>query len=298
MIRSAGCGAGRGRRDALAGERGQLRNPARKPSKREMFYEKNFQTHRRARVSDLRDRPFWRLRTGNGGGDTYRVTFNLSYNAPADKQIAAVEVASGETVARPTDPTRDGYVFDGWYTDAVFMNEYSFDTPVTSDITLRAKWVQSTATVTYYLYGAETQTGTAQVGQPLAEPTAPTRDGYIFVGWYTDQGLTTEYDFSAAVTGNLQLYAKWQQTEATITFNLGYDGLTETDTAEIGQLVTEPTDPTREDYEFIGWYTDVQATVLYDFDTVVTGDIVLYAGWDLVNATITYNYNYTGAPSL
>ena len=296
MIRSAGCGAGRGRRDALRERGDSSAIPPENQAKGRCFMRK---------ISKLivvlvclisAIGLFGACGPETGGGDTYRVTFNLSYNAPADKQIAAVEVASGETVARPADPTRDGYVFDGWYTDAVFMNEYSFDTPVTSDITLRAKWVQSTATVTYYLYGAETQTGTAQVGQPLAEPTAPTRDGYIFVGWYTDQGLTTEYDFSAAVTGNLQLYAKWQQTEATITFNLGYDGLTETDTAEIGQLVTEPTDPTREDYEFIGWYTDVQATVLYDFDTVVTGDLILYAGWNLVNATITYNYNYTGAP--
>lgn len=41
------------------------------------------------------------------------------------------------------------------------------------------------------------------------EPTAPTRDGYTFDGWYSDEGLTQKYDFSAPVTSNITLYAKW-----------------------------------------------------------------------------------------
>ena len=233
-----------------------------------------------------------------GDGNTYRVTFNLSYSAPADAWIAMAQVESGQTVTKPADPTRARYTFDGWFTDATFENEYDFSSPVTADLVLRAHWVQTEANVTYYLYGDTTQPGSVAVGQTLAEPADPGRDGYVFGGWYSDPLFTHEYDFTQAVNGDIQLYAKWQQTEATVTFNYGYDGRVETSNVEIGQFVEEPTEPTRDDYEFTGWYTNAQTTgEPYDFSSVVENDMVLYAGWRLVNATVTYNYNYTGAPS-
>lgn len=232
-----------------------------------------------------------------GDGNTYRVTFNLSYSAPADAWIAMAQVESGQTVTKPSDPTRAGYSFDGWYTDAMFTQEYDFSSPVTADLVLRAHWLQTEANVTYYLYGDTTQPGSVAVGQALAEPADPGRDGYVFGGWYSDPLFTHEYDFTQAVNGDIQLYAKWQQTEATVTFNYGYDGRVETSNVEIGQFVEEPTEPTRDDYEFTGWYTNAQTTgEPYDFSSVVENDMVLYAGWRLVNATVTYNYNYTGAP--
>jgi len=48
-------------------------------------------------------------------------------------------------------------------------------------------------------------------GQALNEPPEPTKDGYTFQGWYTNSGLTSSYNFSNSVTGNLTLYAGWQQ---------------------------------------------------------------------------------------
>ena len=46
---------------------------------------------------------------------------------------------------------------------------------------------------------------------PVAEPTAPTKDGYVFAGWYTDKALTQKYDFSKPVIDDMTLYAKWEE---------------------------------------------------------------------------------------
>ena len=54
--------------------------------------------------------------------------------------------ASGSTVAKPADPTREGYTFGGWYTDAACTKAYNFSAAVTADMTLYAKWVKNAVT--------------------------------------------------------------------------------------------------------------------------------------------------------
>lgn len=64
--------------------------------------------------------------------------------------------------------------------------------------------------------GSEVADQLVQEGQPAAEPEEPTREGYTFEGWYTDEDLTLEYDFTAAVSGNMTLYAKWNANGSSI----------------------------------------------------------------------------------
>lgn len=68
---------------------------------------------------------------------TYKVTFVDGLSATED---AVVEVDGGDTVAKPADPTNEGWTFVGWYTDAAFTTAYDFTTPVTSDLTLYGGW--------------------------------------------------------------------------------------------------------------------------------------------------------------
>lgn len=80
---------------------------------------------------------------GNGGGTvtptpkTYTVTFvdNVSYTTDQ-----TAKVTSGQKVTKPADPTLEGYVFKGWFTDAGLKQAYDFSKPVTGDLTLFAKW--------------------------------------------------------------------------------------------------------------------------------------------------------------
>lgn len=72
--------------------------------------------------------------------ENYTVTFDSNGGTSVSEQV----VEKGGVVTRPTDPTRDGYTFDGWYVDVNSSVEYDFSQEVTSDMTLTAKWVLAT----------------------------------------------------------------------------------------------------------------------------------------------------------
>ena len=123
------------------------------------------------------------------------------------------------------------------------------------------------------------------------QPANPTRDGYFFAGWFTDTALTKAYYFSAAVTGDITLYAKW--TTAGSTFQVRFDtgggsAVPDQYIPAYGQ-VTRPADPTREKYKFAGWYSDSAFTQAYSFIDAVTGDLTLYAKWE---AYSTYSVQF------
>lgn len=71
---------------------------------------------------------------------THKVTFDDCLESTKNQ---VVEVADGETVARPADPVCEGWTFLGWYTDTQLTQEFDFSTPVTADMTLYAKWQQN-----------------------------------------------------------------------------------------------------------------------------------------------------------
>ena len=132
-------------------------------------------------------------------------------------------------------------------------------------------------------------------GERAEEPAAPSRMGYLFDGWYSDGALENVYDFDMPVTDNLTLYAKWirytsdgtasmpdPDTEFAIKFlmNDGSNDVYEAQYVTVGDNVKRPgSDPERKLYRFTGWYTDIGATIPYDFATSVTSSLVLYAGW-------------------
>ena len=69
---------------------------------------------------------------------TYTVTFETN----GGSAIASQKVADGNKATKPADPTKDGYTFEGWYKDAALTVAYDFETAITADITLYAKWTQ------------------------------------------------------------------------------------------------------------------------------------------------------------
>ena len=129
--------------------------------------------------------------------------------------------------------------------------------------------------------GSQITTGTAKYETPVAQPTeAPTRVGYTFAGWYADAACTKEYDFSAPVTGDLTLYAKWDANTYTVTFDAGKGTVSpENQTVTFDQPYSALPTPTRAGYDFVGWY--LNETLITADDTVtVAKDHTLTAAWN------------------
>ena len=142
--------------------------------------------------------------------EVYTVTFDSYGGTPVPP---AQEVEYGLTATKPADPTLKGYTFAFWYLgeDEQNATAYDFNTPVTENITLTAKWNINKYTVTFDSYGGTPVPPAQEVeyGLTATEPAAPEKTGYTFDGWYLGD---EKYDFSAAVEQNITLTAKWHVT--------------------------------------------------------------------------------------
>ena len=117
-------------------------------------------------------------------------------------------VQAGEKAIEPDVPSRQGYQFTDWYLDDT---KYDFDTAVTGNMTLTAKWTANSYTITFDTNGgSEVDAQTVAYGEKAKTPADPTKTGYTFAGWELGGNA---YDFAAAVTGNMTLTAKWKDSE-------------------------------------------------------------------------------------
>ena len=89
------------------------------------------------------DKIEWVFGDGSVSALPHTVTFNTGEGSAVDSQV----VADGAKATKPADPTRDGYVFAGWYADADLKSPYDFSASVTKDLTLYAKWVKGSYVV-------------------------------------------------------------------------------------------------------------------------------------------------------
>ena len=120
-------------------------------------------------------------------------------------------IAKGGNLTAPTTQTKEGYRFDGWYYDNNGgVAKWYFDTDiVTRAMTLTAKWVQTYTVAFDTNGGSAVDPVTVDAGSTVTKPADPTKSGYTFGGWYMENTYENPYDFHAAVTGSLTLYAKW-----------------------------------------------------------------------------------------
>ena len=150
----------------------------------------------------------------------YVVTFNLNGKGTNFTQ----EVYENRTITTPANPTTTGFVFDGWYTNQACTSAFDFSTPITANTTLYAKWVQA-LTVTFDLNGhGDSFTQEVVSGTKVSAPSTPVSAGYVFVGWYSDQACTNEYNFNTTITSVKTIYAKWEESNNCYEFTLATSG--------------------------------------------------------------------------
>ena len=149
------------------------------------------------------------------------VTFTVTFNSDGGSEVAAQSVVSGEKAVKPEDPTKTGYVFNGWY---VLVGEeyqlYDFETPVTSDLTLVANWVAAQPVDKLKLaFDANGGTGTMSSLEldPSSEYSLPVcifvpDDDVYFGGWQVNgEGETLQPGETIVVDSDTTLVAQWSK---------------------------------------------------------------------------------------
>ena len=247
--------------------------------------------------------------------DVYTVTFNTD----GGTDVAPQNVDHGTKATKPANPTKTGYTFAGWYTEA--DTEFDFNTPITSATTLYAKWNANQYTITLRQQWGDGGTETATVhfdnnDFSVSPIIVPTRNGYTFGGYYTaESGAGTQLiDVSGAwlnvptyieggkwvYADDLTLYAKWTQ-NFTITW-MANGQLYHTQTAMMGTAIAKPDDPKAnelacDDKVFVGWLdktisgsTNEEPTFVTDFGTIQANK-TYYAVFAKLTGTPSNDYN-------
>lgn len=263
--------------------------------------------------------------TNYAGGSTYTMgasnytiyaqwlgnPFTLTYNSNGGTVISPTsEVRRADSVSNitGTTPTRSGYTFSAWNTAAngggtTYASSSSLTMPA-SNVTLYAQWTALNNGVSYNANGgsgAPTGANYNFGSSVTVSGTSPTRTGYTFTGWNTQQGGGgTPYlpsDMFSMPNSAVVLYAQWTAT----TYALDYDsnggagapGLSNysyASTANVSSIL-----PTRNGYDFQGWNTDISGTgtarAAAATFTMPANNVTLYAQWSLATYTVYYNAN-------
>ncbi len=148
---------------------------------------------------------------------------NITFRPNNGDPDTTIIVLTGEFIPRPQTPVKTGYTFIGWYIDETYTTAWNFEVnKVEGDMILYGGWEENAApepveyTVTFKPNnGAPDSTVTVEEGTLIPRPTLPTREGYTFIGWYTDEACTIGWNFDTDIpTSNMTLYGGWEVTAA------------------------------------------------------------------------------------
>ena len=218
--------------------------------------------------------------------NTYTVTFNANGGIGTCKPI---NVSHGNTYGTfPPTPTRTGYEFAGWFTDAEDGTQVKLDDVVTASHTLYAHWTANEYTVTFNANGGTetSETRTVTYGNPYGELPTLTREGYTFVGWFTekDGGTQVTKDTEVKTVADHTLHAQWTANTYTVKFDANEGTVAPADaemTVTYGSHYGELPTPTRDGYTFAGWFTAQNGgtKVMADTEVTTAENHTLYAYW-------------------
>ena len=207
----------------------------------------------------------------------YTVTLHTNGGTINNGNVTGYTYGVGATL--PTDVTRTGYTFKGWYD-----NENLTGSPVTAiggaetgNKEYWAKWEINQYTVTVKPENGKADiTITQDYGTPITAPTL-TREGYTFKGWDKEIPETMPAE-------NITVKAQWEINQYTITFDTNGGSEIAPITQDYGTKITAPADPTRKGYTFKGWDKEIP-------ETMPAENITVKAQWEINQYTITFDTN-------
>ena len=230
-----------------------------------------------------------------------------------------IEVVYGCSMKAATAPSKSGYTFMGYFTEPNGEGTKYYNADMSSahiwdkannTTTLYAHWTANSYTVTLDANGGTGGTTSVSATYDSAMPsaTAPTRTGYTFKGYYSEQnGGGTQYyaeDMNSAHNWDIDtnpstLYAKWEANKCTINLDKqGGSGGTAYVTGTYDSAMPSATAPSRTGYTFAGYYTSPNGggTQYYDenmvsvsYWNITTNPSTLYANWTANTYTLNFD---------
>ena len=223
--------------------------------------------------------------------------YTISFYAD-EELVFTLKTAGNEEIGLPDAPKKEGFTFDGWYSDkGTWENELTettyADKPLTADVSAYAYYKKieepTPEPPQKYTVQFDTDGGTAvsdMTVSTIAKSPVTTKKGYTFVGWYTESSFTNKVTFPYEVTKAQTLYAKWEKNKYTVQFDT--DGGTAVSDMTVSTIARSP-ETTKKGYTFVGWYTESSFTNKVTFPYEVTKVQTLYAKWEKNKYTVQFD---------
>lgn len=227
--------------------------------------------------------------------------YTISFYAD-EELVFTLKTAGNEEIGLPDAPQKEGFTFDGWYSDkGTWENELMQDTfserALTENIDVYAHYIPTDAplpleyTITFYIDGSASDAIQTSGNETLTLPSAPNKDNYTFEGWFFDNGtwkneLTETTYADKPLTTDVSVFAYYKKTEATdpeppqkYTVQFITNGGTVVSDMTVSIIAKSP-ETTKKGYTFVGWYTESSFTNKVTFPYEVTKAQTLYAKWE------------------
>lgn len=208
--------------------------------------------------------------------------------------VAEKLVYYGQAYGELPVPTRASYSFDGWYTAADDGTQVTEDTLVTAleNHTLYAHWTLNEFTITFDANGGtvDEESRVVYCGQEFGELPVPTRVGYSFDGWFTDDGTEITKESVKQTAEDMTVYAHWTLNEFTLTFDANGGTVDESSRViaccqEFGELPV----PSRNGYQFEGWFTGDGTQITENSVKETAENMIVYASWKLIPYNVSWS---------
>ena len=214
--------------------------------------------------------------------------FHIDFDSVGGNDINSKSVKWDKTIGTLPTPVKDGFTFDGWYTDIeggekiTSTLKYNYK----EDITLYAHWSPNSYTISFDGNGGTIDQTEKQVvyNEKYGELPTPVWKNHTFLGWYTERESGEKITSNSIYTNDSvdTLYAHWSPNSYTISFD-GNGGTVDQTEKEVmhnekyGELPT----PVWEHHTFLGWYTERESGEKITSNSIYTNDSVdtLYAHW-------------------
>lgn len=223
----------------------------------------------------------------------------MSFVTNGGTAIEPIIAAAGTTITAPAAPAREGYTFEGWYSDVTLQNKVgTLPTSMQDSITYYAKWTPVEYTITYNdveglsvsnptTYTIETETFTL---------TNPTKPGYAFKGWQSgdESAVAQTVEIKKGTTGDMTFTAIFEKETYAITYVECAEGAK---TYKMGDTVTLSAPADRKGYTFMGWTLNIDGrTMVQDksettLPTHLYGDMTVTGIWLANDQTLTFHAN-------
>lgn len=194
--------------------------------------------------------------------------YNISFEI--EKEIEPITKPYLAEISLPTPIPKKGYYFHGWYTDKELTEKFTLDYMPLNGAVLYPKWVKEQLKVEFYVDGYLFSEKNVEYGEKVFAP-LPSKQGYNFISW--DQDLTT-------ITESLRTNAIFKENIFTITYNLNNnDEIIFIEQPYLSEI-QKPKDLIKENYVFVGWYTDQELTDQFSYQKMPSKNLTLFAKWD------------------